>query len=103
MDFLLKIVDSLAEKHRNVGYILGFWMLVFLSVQMYHISKQIESYSVFVEQLKQVTILKQADNIKKRSKYIVAEEVSLAASYCEDVYNKRVYNKACNIIYSYTK
>ena len=101
MNFILMIVDRIVETHKNISYIFGFCMLSYLCLETYNIKKELVHQSLFMEQFKEVHIVKQADNIKKHSKYIATAELVLASKYCEELDKKRSFKKPCDAIYTY--
>ena len=101
MNFILLLLDRLVETHKNITYLFGFCMLSYLCMETYNIKKELIQQSLFMEQVKEVNIVKQADSIKKRSKYIATAELVLAAKYCEELDKKRPFKKPCDVIYTY--
>ncbi len=101
MNFILMLIDKIVETHKNVTYLFGFCMLGYLCMETYNIKKELLQQSLFMEQAKEVNIIKQADSIKKHSKYLTIAELVLASKYCEELEMKRPFKNPCDTIYTY--
>lgn len=101
MNYLLSLLDSIIEKNKNITYLSGFVMLIFLCIQMYDIKKQIILHSNFIAEVRRANVIKQAESIRKNVKYLAEIELRLAMQYCDEVEHKGSLNKNCEIIYEY--
>jgi hypothetical protein len=101
MTYLLNLLDIIIEKNKNITYLSGLIMLIFLCIQMYDIKKQIVLHSDFIAEVRRANVIKQAESIRKNIKYLSDVELRLAIQYCDEVDQKGSLNKNCEIIYEY--